>query len=211
MHVYAGYSILTLCSMGRCRYVISLTRRSSCGEPSYCSLSCCESLSYFPSLIKQQRLLSSAAKGAQMSLFQNGEAEQNGQEGEKQGEAEARAEHQCFHRPRHTHKVSQNTSRVLRSSCDAFIVLWPGVKHHPPSPVISQNGSYHKLCTTRFYIDETPKDLARQTKLCVILCQTYEQDVWKDVINHITVQACKIIMSFQMFGVAPCNIIFCKS
>lgn len=58
-----------------------------------------------------------------MSLFQNGQAEWNGQEGEKQGEAEARAEHQCFHKLRHTHKVSQNTSRALRSSCDAFVVL----------------------------------------------------------------------------------------
>lgn len=47
-------------------------------HPTALSPSCCESLSFFPPLIKQQRRLSSSAKGAKMSLLQSWETEQAG-------------------------------------------------------------------------------------------------------------------------------------
>lgn len=93
-----------------CCCVISSITTSSCGELQL-PLSCCKSSSFFPPLIKLQRLLSSSAKGAQMRT--------SGAEGGKQAEAaEAERRISVCTDWGHTHKVSQN------SCVDVWGVCW---------------------------------------------------------------------------------------
>lgn len=100
-------------------------------HPTARSLSCCESLSFFPPLIKQQRLLSSSAKGAQMRASSKAE-EQSRAEQSRAGRKEESGARGCSHKP------SQNSRVDMKPVCrrsDAF--MFPLTSRLQSSPIIT--------------------------------------------------------------------------
>lgn len=113
----------------------------------------CKSLSFFPPLIKQQRLLSSSAKGAQ-----SWETEQNRRAGRRKPGWGCWSQSTASVFPQAVAALIKYLRIVALiwdqfASEDAFIVLWPGVNSHPPLVLISQNTRLKAALLPVFYIE----------------------------------------------------------